>query len=67
MEEIEGTVKNWFDNKGFGFVIGDDGAEYFIHISKIINQSPLSVGDRISFIPKSGDRGLLAVDVEKLE
>lgn len=34
-EVVSATVK-WFDNvKGFGFLTGDDGTEYFVHYSCI--------------------------------
>ena len=32
---IAGIVKNWDKLKGWGFIKGDDGIDYFLHISKI--------------------------------
>lgn len=33
---MKGTVK-WFNRKkGYGFIIGEDGNEYFVHYSKIV-------------------------------
>ena len=32
---MTGTVK-WFNTqKGYGFIVGDDGLEYFVHYSNI--------------------------------
>lgn len=32
---MNGTVK-WFDTrKGYGFIVGDDGQDYFVHYSQI--------------------------------
>jgi len=30
-----GTVTGYFDNKGYGFIRGEDGNSYFIHKSKL--------------------------------
>jgi cold shock CspA family protein len=32
-EREEGHVKNWFEEKGFGFVRCSDGTDLFMHIS----------------------------------
>ena len=34
---ILGTVKKWNASDGWGFIEGDDGADYFIHISNVRN------------------------------
>ena len=61
----EGTVKFFNDTKNFGFIAGEDGKDYFVHVSGI-KKGPIKVGDKVSFKAEQGDRGLKAVDVEKL-
>lgn len=35
---MKGTVK-WFDaRKGFGFITGEDGNDYFVHFSSILQE-----------------------------
>ena len=63
-----GNVK-WFNNKkGYGFVIGEDGNEYFVHYTSI-NQGgfkSLKDGQAVSFVPNKSDKGLEAKEVEIL-
>jgi cold shock CspA family protein len=60
---IEGTVKHWRGQ--FGFVIGEDGADYFLHSRECIKSGIAfpKLGDRIAFTPERGPKGLRAVDV----
>lgn len=30
-DRITGKVKKWVDDRGFGFILADTGAEYFVH------------------------------------
>ncbi|MFP4351108.1 MAG: cold-shock protein [Thermodesulfobacteriota bacterium] len=60
-----GTVKWFNDQKGFGFIEQEDGADVFVHHSAI-NASgfkSLSEGDRVSFDIEQGQKGLAAANV----
>ncbi len=64
---MEGTVKFFNRSKGFGFINGDDGKDYFVHVSALPQGVFLRDNDRVSFNPSEGDRGLKAQDVQLLE
>lgn len=61
----KGTVK-WFGPvRGYGFILGDDGKDYFVHRSAIlgIGFRFLEPGQRVQFNDRASDKGDLAVDV----
>jgi cold shock protein len=63
---MEGTVKFFNRQKGFGFVSGDDGKDYFVHFTALPQGITLHENDRVSFDPTEGDRGLKAENVQRL-
>jgi len=61
---MEGTVK-WFNRmKRFGFIEGEDGEEYFVHQSAIIDDKILNENDKVSFEPSKTDKGKQAKNVK---
>jgi CspA family cold shock protein len=65
---MNGSVK-WFDeSKGYGFLVGDDGKDVFVHYSEIQGNGfkTLSEGDQVSYDLEQGDKGAKAVNVKKL-
>lgn len=64
-----GTVK-WFNVvRGFGFIIGDDGNEYFFHYSNIKGKGFKKVHDNedVEFEPSKNEKGFIALNVQKHE
>ncbi|MGF6906097.1 cold-shock protein [Fusobacterium sp. PH5-44] len=62
---MKGTVK-WFNkDKGFGFITGEDGKDYFIHFSGIAGEGfkSLEEGQNVNFNVTDGQKGPMAVDV----
>ena len=63
---VEGTVKFFNEAKGFGFIAGDDGNEYFVHTTGLKEGTTIREGDKVKFEVVQGDRGPKAEQVEKI-
>ncbi len=64
---MNGKVKFFDNTKGFGFIIGEDGKEYFVHISGLNEGAVINDDDEVTFDVEQGDRGPKAVNVKKAE
>ncbi len=62
---MKGTVKFFNDVKGFGFIAGEDGKEYFVHKTGMEEGMTLNDNDPVTFDVEEGDRGPKAVNVKK--
>ncbi|TAH00553.1 MAG: cold shock domain-containing protein [Sphingobacteriales bacterium] len=60
-----GTVKFFNSEKGFGFIKGNDGQEYFVHKSSLIDE--IRQGDAVEFQLQEGKKGIVAVGVKLLQ
>ena len=64
----QGIVK-WFNKeKGYGFIVREQGADVFVHHESVIAEGfkTLSEGDRVSFEVVEGPKGLQAKNVVKI-
>ena len=34
-DKLTGVVKRWIDDRGYGFIRGDDDLDYFIHVRAV--------------------------------
>jgi CspA family cold shock protein len=65
---MQGKVK-WFNaEKGYGFIEQDDGGDIFVHYSAIQGEGykTLEEGQRVQFDVVQGNRGPQAANVSKL-
>lgn len=58
-----GEIKFFKEDKGFGFIKGDDGKDYFVHINKVAKGAIPKSGDKVTFKVVPGKKGPEAVDV----
>ena len=64
---MQGTVK-WFNaGKGYGFITGEDGVDYFAHFSQIQAEGyrSLEQGQTVSFEVSDGPKGPNANNIVK--
>ena len=62
---MKGTVKFFNNMKGFGFIAGEDGKEYFVHQTGLKEGISLNENDPVEFEVEEGDRGPKAINVSK--
>ena len=68
-ERETGTVK-WFNpKKGFGFISREDGGDVFVHFTSIEGDGyrSLEEGEQVEFEVASGQKGLEAKEVKRLQ
>ena len=44
-----GTVKMWDEDRGFGFIVPDNGPDIFVHAKSIVGASVLIPGSRVDY------------------
>ena len=63
---LKGSILRLIMDKGFGFIKGDDGQEYFFHRSAMkggVEFESLQMNDKVSFFPSKGPKGSRAEQV----
>ena len=63
---MQGTVKFFNENKGFGFIKPDDSAEdIFVHSSGLIDD--IRENDKVEYDVERGKKGMNAVNVKVID
>jgi CspA family cold shock protein len=63
--KIQGTVKFFNEEKGFGFIKHDNSnKETFVHANGLIDQ--IEANDKVEFDVQEGRKGLNAVNVKRI-
>lgn len=71
---MQGVITKYFEEKGYGFITGENGENYFFHISQVENKSDLmndvyaflcpSLTEEncraVEFVPEPGNKGIEA-------
>lgn len=53
--------------KGFGFIVGEDGNDYFVHVSNVNSMYELHIGLFVNFEPNENDKGKYASKVTVID
>jgi cold shock CspA family protein len=67
---VTGKIVNFIHEKGFGFVQGDDGISYFLHIKEFgpgINLNKVIKGAKVSFTEESSSKGPQATKAQIMQ
>lgn len=63
---MNGTIKRLSADRGFGFIQGEDGKDYFFHQSDLrggLSFAQLKEGQRVAFEPRQAERGPRAAEI----
>lgn len=60
---IGGVVRSFVEVKAFGFIEGDDGKSYFVHLNDVRGSVTLVAGQRVTFVPTPSRKGSKAIRV----
>ena len=60
---MQGRFKNFNEDKGFGFIIGEDGNDYFAHISEVKSVALPYRGANVEFTPSENTKGKSAKNI----
>jgi len=63
---MEGKIKWYNPIKGFGFIVGEDGKDIFVHQTDIPTDVELNEDDPVEYEVEQSERGPKAKNVKKL-
>ena len=62
---MKGKIKFFNEMKGFGFIIGEDGKQYFVHSTGLESGVTVRENDAVTLEVEKGEKGPKAVKVNK--
>jgi len=63
---MKGKVKMFNNERGFGFITGDDGKDVYVHTTAIEGGAALATGDAVEYEVEAGQKGPRAKGVKKI-
>jgi CspA family cold shock protein len=66
LNTMNGIVKWYNKTKKFGFITGEDNADYFAHYSKIVDSGKykeLEQGQKVVFDVEKSEKGMAAINI----
>lgn len=63
---MKGKVKWYNVPKGYGFILGEDGNEYFVHFTGLVKGTKLFENDDVTFDVADTEKGKQAQNVQKV-
>ena len=63
---MKGVIKFYNITKKWGFILGEDNINYFVHYSQLKKDVILNKDDNVNFIPVKSEKGWAANEVFKL-
>ena len=64
---MKGVVTKYNEDKGYGFIKGDDGTNLFFHISDLKTSKVPQKGDQLEFESETGEKGLVAKKIHIID
>ena len=61
---MTGTIKTFVEEKGYGFIKGDDGKDYFFHENNVNKKEAICDGSLVDFETKATPKGYSAVKIK---
>ena len=60
---LSGEIKVWNQGKGWGFIEGDDGEDYFFNIKNLRSGQKVNTSTRVKFDTEESHQGPQAINV----
>lgn len=65
-KKMKGTIK-WFNQrKGYGFIVGEDGKDMFVHRRDVPEETILNEGDSVEYKIDTTEKKPRAINIKKL-